>query len=414
MKRIHNKNLLILLLLTMLCVSSCSQCDRSETRQETEVPDVEKAPAPEVHEASITQTVEDLDPEKALDSGKLPETAELGKTAKEQVSKAKSWLGDAVKSVAPDGGSVEELADSKESAESGELLDTKEIEAEADLKLGAAKDWIKGALDSATSEDVSEELEPEADALRPGAPTESETEENAGIGNAFDSIKRLAVGLQSESDGEGSGQGLSSLLNQDTVIGGLKEALAVGTKKAIDLLGREDGFFDNPNVKIPLPKDLEFARKAMRVLGREKDIDTFELTLNRAAEAAIPEVASIIASAIQEMSIADAQTILKGKSDEATQYFKRTTSGALNEKILPLVKEHTDKVGVTSQYKAITIRLKMVGKLVDFDGLDLDAYVTGGVTDGLFFAIGEEEKKIRSDPAARTTELLKKVFGGSG
>ena len=227
-------------------------------------------------------------------------------------------------------------------------------------------------------------------------------------------VKSAAGDLGSATGNESESGALSVLLDRDEIIGGLKEALAVGTEKAISYLGQEDGFFANTEVRVPLPQDLKYLRNAMRLIGREKDVDTFVLTMNRAAEAAVPQAGAIFANALREMTVSDAQDILKGNSDEATQFFKRTTSGSLTELILPVVRTTTEATGVTSQYKAITSKLKMIGKFSESQAMELDVFITEKALDGLFYMIGKEEEEIRANPAARTTDLLKRVFGEGG
>jgi hypothetical protein len=136
--------------------------------------------------------------------------------------------------------------------------------------------------------------------------------------------------------------------------------------------------------------------------------------MNRAAESAVGEVAPIFSNVIREMSVTDAVSILKGNSDEATQYLKRTSSDSLYEKILPIVGATTEKTGVTAQYKKLTENLGFAGKFINVESLDLDAYITSKSMDGLFSAIAQEEKLIRERPAERTSELLQKVFGWVG
>jgi hypothetical protein len=207
---------------------------------------------------------------------------------------------------------------------------------------------------------------------------------------------------------------LGSLLDNNQMVGELKEALTKGVEKSVSLLGREDGFFTNPDAKIILPSKLDPVRNALKAIGREGDVDSFVLTMNRAAESAVGEVVPIFANAIREMSVTDAVSILKGNSDEATQYFERTSSDILYEKILPVVGGTTEKTGVTAQYKKLTENLGFAGKFINIDSLDLDSYITRKALDGLFLAIAEEEKMIRERPAERTSELLQKVFGWGG
>jgi hypothetical protein len=200
-------------------------------------------------------------------------------------------------------------------------------------------------------------------------------------------------------------------LSQDEIIRGLKEALAKGSQDAITKLGKDGGFLNNPAVKIPMPEGLAKIDKTLRKLGQDKYADQFVATMNQAAEKAVPEAASLFADAIKDMTLEDAQAILKGPDDAATQYFRKKSEARLIERIKPLVATATDQAGVTSAYKKM---VKKAGPLVGMLGNgaeDLDGYVTGKSLDGLFKMVAEEEKNIRANPIARSTDLLKKVFG---
>ncbi|MDN5923944.1 MAG: DUF4197 domain-containing protein [Xanthomonadales bacterium] len=208
------------------------------------------------------------------------------------------------------------------------------------------------------------------------------------------------------------------------IASGLKEALAQGTTNAIKSLGRSDGFWKNSAVRIPLPKSVRDIGKLARQLGQGDKVDAFELSLNRAAEKAVPQVADIFGEAIRKMSLSDARGILTGGDHAATDYFRRVAGDALKARIEPIVSKATDSVGATQKYKALMSgstgkslggALSMLGghdKKDSHASLNLDDYVTEKTMDGLFSTIGNEEKSIRSNPAARTTDLLKKVFGG--
>jgi hypothetical protein len=234
-------------------------------------------------------------------------------------------------------------------------------------------------------------------------------------------IDKLLKGLDTHG-GKSQHSGAAASLPGGEIASGLKEALATGTTHAIKSLGRSDGFWKNAAVRIPLPKQLKEAGKLARKLGQGKKVDAFELSLNRAAEKAVPEVADIFGDAIRKMSLSDARGILTGGDHAATDYFRRVAGDALTSRIRPIVAKATDSVGVTQKYKAFTAgehggslgsAMAMLGGGKDKGGkLDLDDYVTGKTLDGLFSAIGDEEKSIRTNPAARTTDLLKKVFGG--
>jgi len=195
-----------------------------------------------------------------------------------------------------------------------------------------------------------------------------------------------------------------------TVASGLKEALSVGTKNAVGLLSKRDGYFGNEAVKILLPENIRRAGDALRMAGYQKEVDAFVLSMNRAAEKAAPKAADIFAGAIQSMSIDDAQKILNGGNTAATEYFKSKTSSQLFNAFKPDISQSMNEVGVTKAYKAMTERYTAMMPFAKVESLDLDTYVTNKSLDGLFHTVGQEEAKIRTNPAARTTELLKKVF----
>jgi hypothetical protein len=212
----------------------------------------------------------------------------------------------------------------------------------------------------------------------------------------------------------------ATTLPESEVVGGLKQALATGTTRAIRQLGRKDGFWGNPAVRIPLPNKLQSVARLARQLGQGAKVDAFQLSMNRAAEQAVPEVADLFGAAIRKMTLKDARGILQGGDHAATDYFRRVEGKQLAERIRPIVARATDRVGVTRRYKALVSgssggTLGTALSLLDRNGgdkaLDLDTYVTDQALDGLFRTLGKEEQAIRRDPAARTTSLLKKVFG---
>jgi hypothetical protein len=205
-------------------------------------------------------------------------------------------------------------------------------------------------------------------------------------------------------------------LSQDQVVAGLKEALGTGVRQAVSNLGKEDGFLQDVSVKIPLPENFQKIEKGLRAAGQGKLVDDFVSTMNRAAEQAVPEAAAVLAESVKQMSIADAKSVLTGTDEAATQYFRRTSEAMLRERFLPIVKAATAKTGVTSAYKRMTDKAggAFGGVLGSFMGgkmPDVDAYVTAKALDGLFLKIAAQEKLIRADPVARTTDILKKVFG---
>ncbi|MSQ53925.1 MAG: DUF4197 domain-containing protein [Betaproteobacteria bacterium] len=206
-----------------------------------------------------------------------------------------------------------------------------------------------------------------------------------------------------------AGAQLDKLSNQDAV-GGLKAALEKGSTVAVAALGRSDGFFGNPQVKIPLPESLKSAERLMRGVGMGKYADELVLTMNRAAEAAVPEAKQLLVSAVKQMSVQDAKGILTGGNTAGTEYFKRSTSDQLRAKFLPIVKNATQKVNLAAKYNQYAEKGATFGLLKKEDA-NLDGYVTQKALDGLFFMVAEEEKKIRANPVQAGSDILKKVFG---
>jgi Protein of unknown function (DUF4197) len=205
---------------------------------------------------------------------------------------------------------------------------------------------------------------------------------------------------------------LADISNQDAVAG-LREALVQGSGQAIGLLGRTDGFLGNPKVKIPLPQSLQRIEGTMRMFGLGRQADELVTTMNRAAESAVPEAKTLLIDAIRKMSISDAKGILAGSQDAATQYFKRTTSSALTERFLPIVKQATSKVQLTEMYNNYAGKAATFG-LLDAADANLDQYITQRALDGLFTMIADEEKAIRANPMGSATNIVKRVFGAIG
>jgi hypothetical protein len=207
-------------------------------------------------------------------------------------------------------------------------------------------------------------------------------------------------------------------LSQDQVVQGLKQALGTGVQKAVSQLGHPDGFLTNASVRIPMPEKMRTVERTLRVLKQDKLADDFVNTMNHAAEQAVPEAAGVFADAVKGMTIADAKNILAGTNTAATAYFRRTTETNLYQKFLPIVKKATDQTGVTSTYKQLMEKANGSSAFGSFgrsllgaDSMDVDAYVTDKALDGLFKMVADEEKRIRENPAARSTALLQKVFG---
>jgi len=202
----------------------------------------------------------------------------------------------------------------------------------------------------------------------------------------------------------------TSNLDNSTIISGLKEALSVGSKRAIDTVGQTDGFLANPKIRIPLPPQVEQVGGLMRQVGIGSLADDFETSMNRAAEEAAPEATNIVIDAIKNMSIDDAKQILNGSDDAATQYFRDKTSGKLTTLFRPSIEGSLDQVGSTRYYNQLSEQVAAVPVVGQNLNVDLPDYVTEQALNGLFTMLAIEEKKIRENPAARTTELLKKVF----
>ena len=210
--------------------------------------------------------------------------------------------------------------------------------------------------------------------------------------------------------GEALGQRNTSSLSDDKIIAGLKQALQVSTGKAVSLTGKPDGFLKNEAIKILLPPKLETVGKGLRMIGMGAKVDELEVGMNRAAEQATPQAKQIFLAALKKMTFDDARHILTGNDTAATEYFKRTSSADLTTAFSPIVHRSMQRVGVVQQYdqfmKSAPGGSALAGQF------DLDKYVVGKTLDGLFYMLGEQEKQIRKNPAARTTELLKEVFGG--
>ena len=211
--------------------------------------------------------------------------------------------------------------------------------------------------------------------------------------------------LKGLSGSGGSGGGLS-----DAKIGsGLQEALKVGTENAVLQTGTVDGFFKNKAIKILMPKPLQTIEQPLRLVGYGPQIDEFVLSMNRAAEKAVPFAKQIFWDAIGQMTFDDARKILNGSNTAATDYFKDKTSNKLHNAFKPTVENVMRDVGVTRQYNELIGRYKSV-PFAQSIAFDINNYVTEKTTDGLFFVVGQEEKKIRTNPAARVNDLLKEVF----
>ncbi len=222
---------------------------------------------------------------------------------------------------------------------------------------------------------------------------------------------------QSQNTASVPGTGLPNLPH-DQVVAGIKEALLNGVQIAISQLGHQNGFLTNLNVRIPLPPQLQRIEEALRFLKQEQLADELVVTMNHAAESAVPAAASVFGDAISHMSIADAEAILTGPPDAATQYFRRATETNLFERFLPIVRNATAAAGVTATYKRVEQAAygnrylgPLLGAVTQSQPFDLDAYITQKALDGLFLEVSAEEQRIRQHPVQQTSELLRKVFG---
>ena len=208
-----------------------------------------------------------------------------------------------------------------------------------------------------------------------------------------------------------TGAGKPAGPGNDQIVAGLKEALSIGTGNAVAATSKTDGYFGNKAIKILMPEKIRKVSDVLGKAGYRKEVDEFVLSMNRAAEKAAPKAREIFIDAIRGMSIADARKILDGGDTAATEYFKEKTSGKLFEAFRPTVATSMNEVGTTRRYKEMMGRYSSL-PFMKTDSLDLDKYVTDKALAGLFHMVGQEEIKIRKDPAARVTDLLKNVFGG--
>jgi len=230
-------------------------------------------------------------------------------------------------------------------------------------------------------------------------------------GGLWDSIKNTAEQIVSPKTGSDSESSTISL-SQEEVAQGLIEALKVGSEQTVSLVSATDGFLDNPLIHIPLPDKIQSVASVMRNFGMGSQVDTFETTMNRAAESASKEALPVLSQAIQQLTFDDVMEIWKGENDAATQYFKGKTTSQLQEKFRPIVEDAVQQTGVTKVYQNM-ISAPAVSTMFNESDLDLNKYVTEKTVDGLFVMLAKEEEKIRTEPVAQTTDLLKKLFGSS-
>lgn len=201
---------------------------------------------------------------------------------------------------------------------------------------------------------------------------------------------------------------LANVSNADA-INALRTALTQGASKAVAELGQQDGFMGNPDVRIPLPPALAKIDRKLRRFGLTAQADQLVLTMNRAAEAAVPQARELLVGAVKSMTIADAKTILTGGEDSATRYFRDKTEQALALKFKPIVAQATAKVDLARSYNSFAGTAAQMG-LIDAKTANLDDYITSEALDGLFTMIAAEERAIRRDPVGQTSRLLQRVF----
>jgi Protein of unknown function (DUF4197) len=198
-------------------------------------------------------------------------------------------------------------------------------------------------------------------------------------------------------------------LTNDKITAGLKQALEVSTANAVALTGKPDGFLKNDAIRIPLPEKLQTVGKGLRMIGMGGQVDELEVGMNRAAEQATPKAKAIFLAAVKKMTFDDARRIWSGNDTAATEYFRGASSADLTAAFTPIVHAQLAKLGVIQKYNSV-IQSTPGGSAFAVK-FDLDKYVVGKTLDGLFYTLGQEEKKIRKDPAAQTTSLLRTVFG---
>ncbi|WJN58423.1 MULTISPECIES: DUF4197 domain-containing protein [unclassified Pseudomonas] len=199
-------------------------------------------------------------------------------------------------------------------------------------------------------------------------------------------------------------------LSQSDASGGLKDALTQGAQVAVKQLGKPGGFSNNDEVRIELPGKLGKAAQTMKMMGMGEQVEELEASMNKAAEAAVPQAQAILVDAVKKMTVSDAKAILAGGEDSATQYLNKSSREQIRAKFLPIVKQATDKVGVAQQYNSFAGQAAALG-VVDAKSANVENYVTEQALNGLFKMIAEQEASIRQNPAGAATSLAKKVFG---
>lgn len=199
-------------------------------------------------------------------------------------------------------------------------------------------------------------------------------------------------------------------LTQKDASGGLKDALIQGAQVAVQQLGKPGGFSNNPDVRIELPGKLGKAAKTMKMMGMGAQVDQLEASMNKAAEAAVPQAQALLVESVKKMTVQDAKSILTGPQDSATQYLNKTSREQIRAQFLPIVKQATDQVGLAKQYNAFAGQAAAFG-VVDAKSASIENYVTEQALDGLFEMIAKQEASLRQNPAGAATSLAKKVFG---
>jgi hypothetical protein len=200
-------------------------------------------------------------------------------------------------------------------------------------------------------------------------------------------------------------------LGETEAASGVRAALERGADSAVSLLGKPGGFLDNPQVKIPLPGALQSAASMLRMIGQQQRVDDLVNSMNRAAESAVPEAKPLLLNAVHAMSVEDAVRIVRGSDTSVTDFFAGKTRAPLGAKFLPIVTAETRKVSLAAKYNAVASKGSTLG-LVKPEDANVEQYVTRKALDGLYFMIGQEEKKIRADPVGTGSAILKAVFGG--
>jgi hypothetical protein len=201
-------------------------------------------------------------------------------------------------------------------------------------------------------------------------------------------------------------------LSSTDAASGIKETMSQGVKAAILQLGRQDGFLNDQAVKILLPKNLQKLADTARKLGASKYVDELEVSMNRAAEKAIPAAADIFADAVKQMTVTDALNIVRGGDDAGTQFFRKATASTLQAKFLPIVANATADSGVAKRYKALNKKAGGLSQILGGGAAppDLDTYITEKAMDGLYYYIAEKERAIRKNPLQQGSDLLRRVF----